>query len=179
MTREGVFEMDISKTVASQFHAALSMMEQTVSLCPDKLWNVPGQDNPFWRVAFHALFFVDLYLQPSDEEAAVWENARVGYQFLGPTPWPPHEQPAAEQPYSRDEIRAYIDYLRSFVDRTLPTVDLSAPSGFSWLPFDKLELQIYNIRHLQQHVGDLSTLLLTQEGIEINWIGMGEGWPAE
>ncbi len=167
--------MDISKTISSQFHAALSMMEQTVSLCPDALWNVQAQGNPFWRVAYHALFYVDLYLQPSEDEMTLWENARDGYQFLGPTPWPPHEQPQADQPYGREEILAYIDYLRSFVAGAVPKIDLSAPSGFHWLPFDKLELQIYNIRHLQQHVGDLSTILLTQENIEINWIGMGEG----
>ena len=171
--------MDISKTISSQFHAALSMMEQTVSLCSDELWNVSGQDNPFWRVAFHALFYVDLYLQPSEDEMSLWENARDGYQFLGPTPWPPHEQPQADQPYSREEILAYVSYLRGLVAGTVPDIDLSAPSGFHWLPFDKLELQIYNIRHLQQHVGDLSTILLTQEKTEINWIGMGDGRPAE
>ena len=59
----------------------------------------------------------------------------------------------------------------------MPALDLSAASGFSWLPFDKLELQIYNIRHLQQHVGDLSTFLMTEVNLEINWVGMGEGWP--
>ena len=165
--------MDVSKTVASQFHAALSMMEQTVSSCPEELWNVPGQANPFWRVAYHALFYVDLYMQPSEDEMTLWENARDGYQFLGPTPWPPHEQPQADQPYSPEEILAYIEHLRSFVARTLPTVELSAPSGFHWLPFDKLELQIYSIRHLQQHVGDLSTILLTQADREIDWVGMG------
>jgi len=68
---------------------------------------------------------------------------------------------------------AYIDYLRSFVASTLPTVDLSAPSGFHWLPFNKMELQIYSIRHLQQHVGDLSTILLTQADREIDWVGTG------
>ncbi len=165
--------MDISRTVASQFNAALSMMEQTVKSCPEELWNVPGQANPFWRVAYHALFYVDLYMQPSEDEMKLWENAKDGYQFLGPTPWPPHEQPQAEQPYSPEEILAYIEHLRSFVASTVPTVDLSAPSGFHWLPFDKLELQIYNIRHLQQHIGDLSTILLTQANREIDWVGMG------
>ena len=85
--------MDVRKSVASQFHAALSMMEQTVCTCPEELWNVTGQTNPFWRVAYHALFFVDLYLQPSEDEMTLWEVAREGYQFLGPTPWPPHTQP--------------------------------------------------------------------------------------
>ena len=165
--------MDISRTVTSQFNAALSMMEQTVSRCPDDLWDVPGQANPFWRVAYHALFYVDLYLQPSEEELTLWEEARTGYQFLGPTPFPPHEQPVADNPYRKEEMLAYIEYLRSLVNRAVPVLALSEPSGFHWLPFDKFELQIYNIRHLQQHVGDLSTILLTQANLEINWVGKG------
>ena len=171
--------MDLSKTVTSQFHAALSMMEQTVSTCPEELWDEPGQANPFWRVAYHALFFVKLYLQPTEEELALWKGARDGYQFLGPTPWPPHDQPVADQPYSRKEILDFIEFCRAEADRIVPTIDLSAPSGFHWLPFDKMELQIYNIRHLQQHVGDLSTILLTRANLEINWVGMGRGEPGE
>lgn len=169
--------MDIAKTVTSQFHAALSMMEQTVQTCPDEMWDEPVVNNPFWRVAYHGLFFVNLYLQPSEEDMELWEGCREGYQFLGPTPWPPHEQPAADQPYTRAELLSFIEFLHVEVDRIVPTIDLSGPSGFHWLPFDKMELQIYNIRHLQQHVGDLSTLLLTKKNLEIDWIGMGEGRP--
>ena len=66
--------MDIVKTVTSQFQATLSMMEQTVRTCPEEMWDEPGQANPFWRVAYHALFYVDLYLQPSEEDMALWEG---------------------------------------------------------------------------------------------------------
>lgn len=165
--------MNVYKTVASQFHAALSMMEQTVRICPEELWDVTEQATPFWRVAYHALFFVHFYLQPTEHDFVPWEKGREGYQFLGPTPWPPHTQPPAEQAYSQEEILAYIEFCRSQVDQIVPTIDLNAPSGFHWLPFDKMELQIYSIRHLQQHVGDLSTLLLTQADLEIDWVGTG------
>ncbi len=165
--------MDIHKTIASQFHAALSMLEQTVRICPQGLWDDPAQANPFWRVAYHALFYVHLYLQPTEEDFSPWEKGREGYQFLGPTPWPPHTQPEAEQPYSQEEILAYLAFCRAEVDRIVPTIDLSARSGFHWLPCDKMELQIYTIRHLQQHVGDLSSHLLSRANLEIAWVGRG------
>ncbi|MXZ20620.1 MAG: DinB family protein [Caldilineaceae bacterium SB0665_bin_25] len=171
--------MDISKTISSQFHAALTMMEQSVRACPEELWDDPDHANPFWRIAYHGLFFVNFYLQPSVDNAVHWEQEREGYQFLGPSPWPPHEQPPAEQAYEREEILAYIEYCRLTVDQNVPTIDLSAPSGFPWLPFDKMELQIYNIRHLQQHVGDLSSMLLTQANLEVDWVGMGSERPTE
>jgi hypothetical protein len=49
--------------------------------------------------------------------------------------------------------------------------NMDKESGFSWLPFDKLELQFYNIRHLQHHVGELSDSL-GRVGVEIDWVGM-------
>ena len=78
--------MDVSKTIASQFHAALSMMEETVRTCPDELWNEPDQATPFWRVAYHALFYVNFYLQTTEHDHALWEGAREGYQFLARRP---------------------------------------------------------------------------------------------
>lgn len=70
---------------------------------------------------------------------------------------------------------AYSAFCRAEVDRIVPTLDLMAQSGFHWLSFDKLELQLYSIRHLQQHVGELRGYLLAQTGLEIDWIGMEPG----
>lgn len=166
--------MDLSRSVASQFHAALSMMEETVRLCPEQLWYAPGRANPFWRIAYHALYVANHYLQPTEHEPVRWQPARAGYHYLAPSPSPPFTpQPQAAQPYTRNEMLDLIDFTRTQVDIIVPSIDLSAPSGFHWLPFDKLELQLYNIRHLQQHVGDLSTLLQTQAGLEIDWVKMG------
>ena len=50
---------------------------------------------------------------------------------------------------------AYYQLCRKEVDAMVDSLDLEAESGFYWLPMDKLELQFYNIRHLQMHVGEL------------------------
>ena len=55
----------------------------------------------------------------------------------------------------------------------MTAMDLEAEAGFYWLPFDKLELQIYNIRHIHQHTGELCERLGAQGGIEVGWVGMG------
>ena len=36
----------------------------------------------------------------------------------------------------------------------------------------KLELQIYNLRHLQQHTGELMERLGSRAGIDVDWVGM-------
>jgi hypothetical protein len=54
----------------------------------------------------------------------------------------------------------------------VPQLDLAAESGFYWLPFDKAELQIYNIRHLQQDAGELMERLGSRAGLDVEWVGM-------
>ena len=54
----------------------------------------------------------------------------------------------------------------------VPQLDLEAESGFGWLPFGKLELQFYNIRHLQQHTGELMERLGTRAHVDVDWVGM-------
>ena len=74
-------------------------------------------------------------------------------------------------PYTKAETLAYVDFCRAEVAAQIPGLDLDAPSGFYWLPFNKLELQIYNIRHVQQHAGELSGRLLVEANVEIPWTG--------
>ena len=44
-------------------------------------------------------------------------------------------------------------------------------NGFDWLPMNKAELQIYTIRHLQQHAGEtLMERLGSRAGIDVDWV---------
>ena len=58
---------------------------------------------------------------------------------------------------------------RRQIEERLPSTAFDAPSGFHWLPFDKLELQFYNIRHIQHHVGELYERLAAAGGAEVGW----------
>jgi hypothetical protein len=62
----------IRAAIISQFTAALEMMRQVIAKCPDELWLSMSMRNQFWRVAYHALFFVDLYLQDSKQSFVPW-----------------------------------------------------------------------------------------------------------
>ncbi len=69
------------------------MLKQAIELCPDGLWTGGNYPVPFWRVAYHALFYTHLYLQPDEKAFRPWEHHRDQYQFLGAVPWPPHAPP--------------------------------------------------------------------------------------
>jgi hypothetical protein len=163
-------DMDIKRTIKSQYHASLEMLRQAILKCPDALWVSTTFKNQSWRIVFHALFYTHLYLQPSEEDFVPWSRHRDESQFLGLTPWPPHNQPKIGKPYTKQELLEYLDLCHTEVDDQVDKVVLENPSGFGWQPFDKAELQLYNIRHLQQHIGELCERLGNQ-GVEIDWIG--------
>ncbi len=164
--------MNYHFVIRSQYLATLAMMQQAVEKCPTALWNDPNDKEKFWHVAYHGLFYTHLYLQPTDADFKAWTKHREDYQFMGVIPWDNNRLPKIGEPYSPAEILQYIDFLRHQIDQLVPTLDLAAPSGFAWIPMSKFELQIYSIRHLQQHAGELMERLGSRAGIEVEWVGM-------
>ena len=162
--------MDTKTVCKSQYLAALAMLRQAVTRCPESLWDDPADKNRFWHVAYHALFYTHLYLQDKEEDFRPWSKFRKDHHFLGPLPRPPHDLPQLGEPYTPEELLAYCTICEQQVRERVDALDLEAGSGFSWLPFGKLELQFYNIRHLQQHTGELMERLGARAGVEVDWV---------
>jgi DinB family protein len=163
-----------------QFGAAIDMLDNAVVACPDALWHQPVWHDPsvparrveFWYVVYHALFWLDLYLFGSEEG------------FAPPAPYTLVEQddaagPLPDQSYSRDELRAYLAYARQKCRTTIETMTderARQPVEFGWVRHGEVvsyaELQLYNMRHIQEHAAQLS-LLLGQHGVPgeaLDWV---------
>jgi hypothetical protein len=162
----------MKEIIKSQYHASLEMLRQAIVKCPESLWQNPEYQNPFWHLAYHAIFYTHLYLHPTADDFAPWQRHREEYEFMGPLPWPPHKEPEIGEPYTREDVLAYHELCRAQVDELVASLELDAESGFFWLPFSKLELQFYNIRHLQQHTGELCERLGATGEIEVGWVAM-------
>ena len=156
-----------------QFGAAIDMLDDALMACPDTLWrqpvwsdpSVPSQRVEFWYVAYHALFWLDLYLFGSEEG------------FAPPAPFTLVEQddstgPLPERPYSKDELRAYLASVRQKCRTIIATMTderARLSVDFPWMKEGEVvsyvELQLYSMRHIQGHAAELS-LLLGQHGIQ-------------
>ncbi len=165
-------EQITKSAVQSQYLAALAMLREVVERCPPALWTSEPYPNRTWQVAYHALFYTHLYLQPSAEHFKAWERHRADYEFLGPLPWPPHRKPEIGEPYTPADVLDFWAFCVEDVRAQVPNLELNAPSGFDWLNFNKLELQLYNIRHLQHHTGELGDRL-GAAGVKLSWVGSG------
>jgi hypothetical protein len=150
--------MNMHRAIQSQYLASLEMLKQVIVKCPETLWDAPGNQDKFWRKSYHALFYAHLYLQNAEKDFVPWEK---------------HHDPDGEMPFTKEEVLEYLSFVEQEVIDCVPRTNLEAESGFYWLPFDKLELQLYNLRHIQHHTGELYERLGTQENIELDWISSG------
>jgi hypothetical protein len=164
-------DLIVRQTTLGQYRAGMDMLGQAIDLCPEELWLSTDYQNRFWHLAYHSLFYVHFYLQPSEAEFKPWAKHRPDSQYLGPRPWAKDQPFQLPAPYSKPDVQEYHALCRDEVEKQIAVVCFEASSGFSWLPFNKLGLQLYTIRHLQHHTGQLIDRLRNVAGIGVGWVG--------
>ena len=160
--------MRIKEMIKSQYQASLEMLRSAIVKCPDPVWQSSEYKNQFWHIAYHVIFYTHFYLHLSEDDFVPWERHRGEYVSLEGL----QQGVESKDPYTKEEILAYLALCLEQVENQVDALDLDAESGFHWLPFDKLELQIYNIRHVQQHIGELCERLGARGDAEVYWVGM-------
>jgi hypothetical protein len=155
----------LKNAIGQQFGAAIAMLENAMVACPDQLWGDRSRKPEFWYVAFHALFYLDLYLSPSDKG------------FAPPPPFTLDEMDERgllpDRVYAREELLAYLRHGRDKCAATIAALSddqLERRSGFSWLDISVVEVHLYNIRHIQHHVGQLNLMLAQISGAAPRWV---------
>lgn len=157
-----------------QFGATIDMLDNALLACPDTHWNghlwsdqsdptLPPKYATFWYVTFHTLFWLDLYLTGAGEE------------FVPPAPFNLDElDPSGkipDRPYTKEELHTYLVQLRQKCQTTITELSdekAHQPYTFPWpggMAVSYFELQLYNMRHVQEHAAQLN-LFLGQNAIE-------------
>jgi hypothetical protein len=164
-----------------QFGAAIDMFENALLACPETLWNAPLwgnhadpsqpiEEDTFWSITLHTLFWLDLYLTGSME----------GFEPLIPFTQDEYGPSGVrpEEPSTKEELHAYLLRLRQRCQTTLLSMsDEQAQRQIAfnwkwWEPMSFFELQIYTLRHVQEHAAQLS-FFLGRHGISdeaVDWV---------
>ena len=156
----------LKASVWDQFGAALDTLEDALNLCPDALWTMvlwkdkdDARYGHFWFIAYHTLFWTDLYISGDD--------------FKGFKPPPPFVRGRLpDNPYTKEQIHTYLDQCRRKCrEAILGLTDETANRvmRFEWIEASYLEMQLYSMRHIQEHAAQLN-LALGQQDIE------GQDW---
>lgn len=163
----------IKTSIQQQFGAAVKMLENALSSCPDELWDCPlwSCDTPeskyaeFWYIAYHTLFWLDLYLSGSVEgftPPTLFTLSELDPDGLLP-----------ERTYSKPELLEYLRHCQNKAESCiLALTDEKAQynCAFSWGQVNYLELQLYNMRHVQEHAAQLNMLLGQRIDFRSKWV---------
>ena len=164
-----------------QFGAAIDMLENALLACPaplwrERLWSVPSNDSfpqefaEFWYITYHTLFWLDLYLSGLREE-----------DFTPPAPfiWTELDSNvSSERFYTKEELHTYLASTRRKCHVRLLALTNEQACQVVEYPWAQgqvvsfLELQFYNMRHVQEHAAQLS-LFLGQHGVPgelLDWV---------
>lgn len=160
---------DVPAAVAAQFGAALDMLENAIRACPDNLWGDATRNPQFWYLAYHTIFYVDVYLSKGDAG------------FAPPPPYTLSEfDPAGPMPdrvYSKDEMLAYLDHdRRKFRGLIEGMTDERAGESlkFGSITGSQVEILIYNLRHIQHHAAQLNLILRQATDSASRWVVRGK-----
>ena len=148
--------------VGSQFELAIEMLGSALRECPDELWreslwedkSAPGFSE-FWYVAYHALFWLDLYLSGSSEG------------FVPPAPFTLGElDPGVLPPrvYTRNELESYLAHNLEKCRVTLQGLTDEQARRTHQIGSERrqirfAELLLYNMGHVREHEAQLSMFL--------------------
>ncbi|MEX2317312.1 MAG: DinB family protein [Pirellulales bacterium] len=162
----------VKQIVIGQFEASLAMLAECVRMCPAEHFEEKIATITFRQVAYHALFFADLYLSPNEHAFAVRDIHAAGGDERRPFPSPG---------LGNEDCLAYAAICREKAREALlveTQESLAGPSGFSWYKCSRGELHVINIRHLQHHTGQLSAYLRRidqafQDREVLRWVATG------
>ena len=158
-----------------QFGAAIDTLGDALRDCPDELWESRlWEDQPdqwvaagfsaFWYLGYHTLFWLDLYLTGAEEG------------FAPPAPFDLVEMEAGEvlpRTYSRAELLGYLATCRRNCQETIREMSTEQAYRLCRFPWGELpfaELQLYSLRHVQEHAAQLHLFLGQQAGNDARWV---------
>jgi hypothetical protein len=144
------------------------MLEDALCACPeqrwrDRIWVEPtdaAEYGEFWFIVYHTLFWLDLYLSGSREG------------FAPPAPFVAGRLP--EKPYTQADLHAYLQQCRQRCQAPLAGLsEEKANQVCHFLWGDEVsfaELQLSNMRHVQEHAAQLSLMLGRGDETGLDWV---------
>lgn len=155
-------DLSVKESLWQQFGASIDMLENAIELCPEKLWY---EDNKFWYMAYHSLFWLDYYLSLEPKN------------FSPPEPFNFSEfDPSGALPdkaYSKQQLLVYLQYTKNKCRDLIAGLNDGIAQS-RWINASKnysvFEIILYNMRHVQHHAGQLNLILRQKTNDAPKWV---------
>ncbi len=155
--------------IKQQFGAAIDSLNAAIQKFPDAAWTTGERWHQPWYVAFHTIFWLDLYLSESSD-------------YEPPPPFTRGELEAGvfpERPYTKGVLLGWLSQCRQTLATRLASVATDEGAQrrchLHWGDMAAGELLLYNLRHTQHHAAQLN-VLTRQAGAEpAPWVMRADG----
>ena len=154
--------MDELKAILwKQFGASIDMLESSILVCPDSFWD----KKDFWYSVYHTIFWIDYYSSTDPDT------------FSPPEPFTLSELDpkgiSPERVYLKKELLEYLEYSGNKVFFLIDGLN-EETSKERFITkrknYNRIEMILYNMRHVQHHVGQLNFLLRQNEDVAGQWV---------
>ena len=149
-----------------QYHCTLAMLTGVLEGCPEETWDQEFAGVPFWREAYHALFWMHNFLGLKDKS---FHFQPFGKDIDPRLFTPPNN--TCERAEALDYAAQTCVYIEE-VFGALTLDMLNDTDGYDETHFRTVYHRLmYGLRHVQHHVGKL-TAYLNLQGIQLDhWKG--------
>ncbi|CAI2765949.1 DinB family protein [Flavobacterium collinsii] len=147
-----------------QFGAVIDMLESSILVCPELFWD----KKDFWYSVYHTIFWMDYYSSTEPDT------------FSPPEPFSLSEfDPQGILPdriYLKEELLDYLEYSRKKIFYLIEGLneETSKESITSNKNYNRIEMILYNMRHVQHHVGQLNLLLRQNVDVAGKWVSQSD-----
>ena len=166
----------LRKILWNQFGASIDMLKNIIALWPDQHWNLT---NKVYYLSFHTFLFLDYYLTIPPTNYA----APLPFTMISPdkVPYYAVDDLLPGRLYSQNELLNGLQTCRQkckqvifgLTEESVHRLWIDQPddiAGSPTLQYSVLEILLYNLKHVQHHVGQLNLLLREETGHAADWI---------
>ena len=146
--------------------ATLAMFDNVLKTCTVEVWEKDFPGAPFWREAYHTIFWMHNYLGRKEKE---FKFHPFGPD-IDPRLWVPPNNTC-----TREEVRSFSARTREYIDEVFDRMtleELAGPDDYNESRFRCVFHRLmYGLRHVQHHIGKLAGYL-DAEGLDVDhWAG--------
>lgn len=162
------------------FGAATDMLADTISICPDELWN---RDKRFFYMTFHTVIFLDYYLTAPVRAF----RPALPYTVAAPDNLPVEaiDDVLPDRIYTKEDFFTALSAIREKCRQVILGASEEQLTA-RWISdeeagmhdlcpslvvrYNLLEILFYNLRHVQHHVAQLNLMLRQNAGVAVEWV---------
>lgn len=166
------------------FAAVIDMLKNIVVICPDEIWE---KEMKIFYMTYHTVIFLDYYLTSPVKDF----HPYLPYTIGDPDSLPLEsvDDVIPNKFYSKGELLTYISTIREKSKRLVRQTPMEKFSE-RWInddeinmhnlcpslviKYSRLEILLYNFRHVQHHVAQLNLLLRQKANLATAWISQAD-----